>query len=84
MNRFASIDKILYNRKVLITNVLGDGAVYDANENRGIQFTMKGVDNPTSTAVTEPWSFALYYEEGTNEVTRYAGTDRTFQAEPSD
>jgi hypothetical protein len=36
MNRFASIDKILYNRKVLITNVLGDGAVYDANENRGI------------------------------------------------
>jgi hypothetical protein len=43
-----------------------------------------GVNNPTNTAETEPWSFALYYEEGTNEVTRYAGSERTFQASPSD
>ena len=71
-----------FNRQIKITNAFPNG--YDPDINGPITFSMFGIHNPISTAETEPFSIAIYYEEGVNEVTRYSGNDLTFTATPSD
>jgi len=74
--------KVEFNRQVLITNAFPNG--YNPLTDGQITFSMFGIHNPISTAVTESFKIAIYYEEGVNEVTRYIGPGITFQATPSD
>ena len=56
---------------------------YEAVPPVPIDFSLSGIQAPTTTSTTNPFEVAIYYVEGTNEVARYKGPGLEYTALPS-